>query len=209
VKRLPREVRERQILDAAVTVFSRRGYHEASMDEISEVAGVSKPMLYTYLGSKENLFTASIRREATLMLEAIVAGVKPDASPETQLWQGLLAFFRFVEANRDSWRVLHRQIIAQGGPFASEVAQIRQRAIQLVAALVASSGTSAGVDSAERFAEGLAAGLVGAAESLADWWLDHPQQTAEAVTIQLMNLTWLGFGDLVAGRAWAPPAGDT
>ena len=38
VKRLPREVRERQILDAAVRVFSAHGYHNASMDEISEVA---------------------------------------------------------------------------------------------------------------------------------------------------------------------------
>jgi AcrR family transcriptional regulator len=178
------------------------------MDEISEVAGVSKPMLYTYLGSKENLFTACIRREAALMLEAIVAGVEPGLTPDVQLWQGLLAFFRFVAHNRDSWRVLHRQIVTQGGPFAAEVAQIRGRAIQLVAALVAQSGTSAGVESAERFAEGLAAGLVGAAESVADWWLDRPEQSAESIAAQLMNLTWLGFGDLVAGQAWAPPTTD-
>ncbi|MFD1046895.1 DUF2530 domain-containing protein [Kibdelosporangium lantanae] len=38
VKRLPREVREKQILDAAVQVFSEHGYHNASMDEVSEVA---------------------------------------------------------------------------------------------------------------------------------------------------------------------------
>ena len=44
-KRLPRAVRERQIMDAAVDVFSRLGFHAASMDEISEVAGISKPML--------------------------------------------------------------------------------------------------------------------------------------------------------------------
>ncbi|MGH3440085.1 MAG: TetR family transcriptional regulator, partial [Sciscionella sp.] len=37
-RRLPREVRERQILDAAVRVFSASGYHDTSMDEISEVA---------------------------------------------------------------------------------------------------------------------------------------------------------------------------
>ncbi len=38
-KRLPRAVREQQMLDAAVKVFSRHGYHAASMDEIAEVAG--------------------------------------------------------------------------------------------------------------------------------------------------------------------------
>jgi AcrR family transcriptional regulator len=58
---LPRQVRERQILDAAISVFSRRGFHLASMDEIAEV---SKPMIYAYLGSKDDLFTACIRREA-------------------------------------------------------------------------------------------------------------------------------------------------
>ncbi len=75
-KRLPREVRERQILDAAVTVFSQHGYHDASMDEISEVAGISKPMIYAYLGAKEDLFAACIHREATLLLEAIVGGIE-------------------------------------------------------------------------------------------------------------------------------------
>jgi AcrR family transcriptional regulator len=58
-RRLPREVRERQILDAAVEVFSTHGYHAASMDEIAETAGVSKPMVYTYLGAKEDLFATS------------------------------------------------------------------------------------------------------------------------------------------------------
>ncbi len=51
-RRLPRQVRERQILDAAVTVFSRQGFHLTSMDDIAEVAGVSKPTIYAYLGSK-------------------------------------------------------------------------------------------------------------------------------------------------------------
>jgi len=63
-KRLPREIREQQVLDAAVRVFSQHGFHTASMDEIAEVAGVSKPMVYAYLGTKEELFIACLRREA-------------------------------------------------------------------------------------------------------------------------------------------------
>ncbi|MFD6734770.1 TetR/AcrR family transcriptional regulator, partial [Micromonospora aurantiaca] len=54
-KRLPRAVREQQMLDAAVKVFSRRGFHAASMDEIADDAGISKPMVYAYLGTKEEL----------------------------------------------------------------------------------------------------------------------------------------------------------
>lgn len=63
-KRLPRAVREQQMLDAAVKVFSRRGFHAASMDEIAEDAGISKPMVYAYLGTKEELFVACLHRRA-------------------------------------------------------------------------------------------------------------------------------------------------
>src|SRR5688572_16690126 len=202
-KRLPRAVRERQIMDAAVDVFSRLGFHAASMDEISEVAGISKPMLYAYLGSKEELFATCIRREATRMMEAIATGVEPDQEPDVQLWSGLRAFFGFVGENRASWQVLHRQASTQGGPFAAELADMRGRAVSLVAALLTQS-TKAPATKLE--AESLAAALVGAGESLAEWWLDHPEEPAGVVAARLMNLVWMGFGDLVEGNVWHPPS---
>jgi AcrR family transcriptional regulator len=197
-KRLPRAVRERQILDAAVSVFSRYGYHSASMDEISEVAGVSKPMIYTYLGSKEDLFGACIRREATRLLEAVQDGIKPDLPPDMQLWHGLRAFYRFVAEYRESWTVLHRQAMTVGGAFAAEITDMRARAIQLV-------GLG---EQAEFSGAGLSAALVGAAESLADWALDHPEVSDGVLASWLMNLVWLGFNDLVEGEVWKPSQSD-
>jgi AcrR family transcriptional regulator len=205
IKRLPRDVRERQILDAAVRVFSAHGYHNASMDEISEVAGVSKPMIYAYLGSKEDLFGACIRREATRLLEAVTAGIRVELPPDMQLWHGLRAFFRFVGEHRESWRVLHRQATAQGGPFSDEVVAMRSRAIALVDALLVRTATKRGLDEqATRATEALAAALVGSAESLADWWLDHPDISDKRLASWLMNLVWMGFGDLVEGTQWIP-----
>nr|WP_042183825.1 TetR/AcrR family transcriptional regulator [Kibdelosporangium sp. MJ126-NF4] len=209
VKRLPREVREKQILDAAVRVFSQHGYHEASMDEVSEVAGVSKPMIYAYLGSKEDLFAACIRREAGLLLEAIVGGVDASVAPDMQLWMGLRSFFEFVGANKESWRVLHRQVISQGGPFSDEVLAMRSRAITLVDALLVGVATKRGMDEhAQKSTEAMSAALVGASESLADWWLDHPAVPTRIVVSWLMNLVWMGFGDLVDGNVWTPSDQD-
>lgn len=202
VKRLPREVRERQILDAAVRVFSARGYHSASMDEISEVAGVSKPMIYAYLGSKEDLFAACIHREATNLLDAVTRGVRAELPPDMQLWHGLRAFFDFVGEQREGWQVLHRQAISQGGPFSEELLAIRNQAINLVDSLLGRVATRKGLD--DNATDALAAALVGAAESLADWWLDHPDMPSKAVASRLMNLAWMGFGDLVEGNTWHP-----
>lgn len=198
-------MRERQILDAAVLVFSQHGYHNASMDEISEVARVSKPMVYAYLGSKEDLFGACIRREATRLLDAVTRGVDGELVPDMQLWHGLGAFFQFVGDHRESWRVLHRQATSQGGPFSEEVLAMRRQAITLVNALLDRTATARGLDEeAVRSTEALAAALVGAAESLADWWLDHPEVPGRMLASWLMNLAWMGFGDLVAGRVWSP-----
>lgn len=202
VRRLPREVRERQILDAAVTVFSERGYHDASMDEISDVAGVSKPMIYAYLGSKEDLFAACIHREATQLLAAIASGVRTDLAADMQLWHGLAAFFEYVGTHRESWRVIHRQSITQGGPFSAELVAMRRQAISLVDTLLVQVATKEGLH--DNATESLAAALVGAAESLADWWLDNPEVPSRVVASRLMNLAWMGFGGLVEGASWHP-----
>ncbi|GAA5157550.1 MULTISPECIES: TetR/AcrR family transcriptional regulator [Amycolatopsis] len=204
-RRLPRAVRERQIFDAAVQVFSRHGYHSASMDEISEVAGVSKPMIYSYLGAKEDLFAKCVQRESTRLLEAVREGVRPELPPDMQLWHGLRAFYRFVAEYRDSWTVLHRHALTTGGQFADEVNLLRSKAIDIVAALVVNAGTKKGLGQVAEFSgPALAASLVGAAESLADWWLDHSDVSDGVLASWLMNLVWLGFNDLVEGRVWRP-----
>ncbi|GAA1249973.1 TetR/AcrR family transcriptional regulator [Prauserella halophila] len=204
-KRLPRAVREKQILDAAVTVFARHGYHPASMDEVSEVAGVSKPMIYSYLGSKEDLFLQCIRREANRLIEAVRTGIDVDVAADMQLWTGLRAFYGFVAEHRASWTVLHQQALAVGEKFAAEVTALRSHAIEMVTKLVVSEGSRKGLgEQAEFSGEGLSAALVGAAEALADWWLDHPDLSPGVLASWLMNLTWLGFNDLVQGQVWRP-----
>ncbi|WP_007026631.1 TetR/AcrR family transcriptional regulator [Saccharomonospora iraqiensis] len=204
-KRLPREVREKQILDAAVTVFSRHGYHAAAMDEVSDVAGVSKPMIYSYLGAKEDLFAHCVRRESNRLLDAVRDGIRPDVPPDMQLWHGLRAFYGFVADHRESWIVLHRHALTAGQPFAAEITTLRSTAVELVSTLVVSAGVRKGLGEQVEFSgEGMAAALVGAAESLADWWLDHPDVPVGVLASWLMNLTWLGFNDLVEGSVWRP-----
>ncbi len=66
---LNRAAKERRILDAAFAVFSQAGYAGASMDAIAEAAGVSKPTLYQYFGSKDALFAAMMDSARDAMVE--------------------------------------------------------------------------------------------------------------------------------------------
>ncbi len=50
-----------EIMEAAVRVFARRGYREATIDEIAEEARFGKGTIYNYFESKEHLFTEIIK----------------------------------------------------------------------------------------------------------------------------------------------------
>ncbi|MDQ0367917.1 AcrR family transcriptional regulator [Catenuloplanes indicus] len=202
-KRLPRAVRERQMLDSAVRVFSRRGYHAASMDEIAEDAGISKPMVYAYLGTKEEVFLAALHREADRLMEVVAGAVEPGAPADRQLWSGLRAFFDFVAGNREGWTVLYRQ--ARGlEPFAAELAGMRSRMVQVVTALLTRAMSGSGGRATGTELEVMAHALVGAGESLADWMTDHPGADPAKTATQMMNVAWLGADRLLTGTTWRP-----
>ncbi|MFK8847488.1 TetR/AcrR family transcriptional regulator [Streptomyces sp. Ac-502] len=210
---MPRAVREQQMLDAAVLTFARRGYRAASMDEIAEVAGVSKPLVYLYLNSKEELFSAVIRRESAALAEAVRAAVEPDAPADRQLWSGLKGFFAHTAEHPDGWAVLHQQARTQGEPFAVEVAAMRAEIVEFVTAMIGAAAQEAGCvrEPAAREVSGLAHALVGAAESLADWANGRGSGTAPGerpsakdTAATLMNFAWAGLGRLMDGERWSP-----
>ncbi|MET9386160.1 TetR/AcrR family transcriptional regulator [Streptomyces sp. NPDC002928] len=221
-KRMPRAVREQQMLDAAVRIFGQRGYMAASMDEIAEVAGVSKPLVYLYLNSKEDLFTACIRREAAALTEAVRSGVRPGLGADRQLWDGLRALFTHTAQHPDAWSVLHLQARTHGERFAAEVTAMREEIVAFVTQLIvvaarealphprlrSCAGTPIDPDLPEREVAGLAEALVGAAESLAAWANTTEGVSARQAAATLMNFAWAGLGNLMEGRPWSPPEPD-
>ncbi|WWQ64883.1 TetR/AcrR family transcriptional regulator [Streptomyces sp. Q6] len=204
-KRLPRAERERQMTDAAVRVFGERGYRAASMDEIADLAGVSKPLVYLYLNSKEDLFTACIRREAAALVAAVRAGVRADAPADRQLWEGLTAFFSHTAEHPDGWAVLHSHARTGGEPFVAEVGAMRDEIVSFVTTLIAAAAREAHGDPelAEREVAGLAQALVGAAEALAGWANADPSVSAKEAATTMMNFAWSGLGSLMDGQRWS------
>jgi AcrR family transcriptional regulator len=187
---VPRAVREQQMLEVAGEVFAERGFHAASMDEIAERADISKPMLYAYFGSKDGLYAAYVERAGADLLAAMDAAVDPSLDPERQVWASMTAFLGFVEQHRQGWEVMQRELASRGGQFAEDVARVRGQIIKRMAALLA---THLG----EGQADALAHGFVGAGESLAAWWLDHPDESRGDVARRIMEVGWTGVGEVL------------
>jgi AcrR family transcriptional regulator len=193
------------MLQVAERAFASKGFHGASVDAIAEASGISKPMVYAYFASKEGLYRACMARARERLFEALRNGVDPSAEPDQQLWHGLLAVFTFIEREQDSWAVLLGEVTAGTGPFAKEGAEIRRELTLLIAELLRQAARAEGLaDDGLARVEPIARSLIGAGESLAVWWEDHPEETAEKVALVLMNVAWNGLGGIIQGRTWTP-----
>src|SRR4051794_9158664 len=189
-KRMPRAERMRQMVEVAEQVFSARGYAAASMDEIAELVGVSKPMLYEYFNSKEGLLLACIRESRAVLREVTEQATIGATDAEDALRRGLLAFFVFIRERRQAWSLLRHEMALIGTPAADEVEETRRQQTDLIAALM--SGHFDNGDDLR--AEAAAEFVVGACERLAIWCERHDEVSPELATEYAMDVLWAGLG---------------
>jgi AcrR family transcriptional regulator len=169
--RLPRAEREQQMLAAARALFADRGYGAVTMDHVAATVGVTKPLLYAYFGNKERLYLACMEPAARALRDEVAAAVAEAEEPADALELGVRAFFSFVDRDRDAWRVLFDETLPAGGEVARRVSEHREELEALVARLVVARLPRAGRRRAAIEVEALSTALLGAAESLARWWL--------------------------------------
>jgi len=205
---VPRELRQGEMIAAALPIFGERGYHAASMDEIATAAGITKPMLYAYFDSKQGLFAACAEILGERLRERVAAVGRAELPADQRLWLGLVAVFDFIAEHRNTWRVLYPpQGHPQAGPIGDAAQHGRAAMSDLMVDLLRETAIGEGV-AANAAAEvaPLAHALTAATLAGAEWWLAHPKESGELQALRLMNLTWAGFDNLLRGRMWLPQA---
>jgi AcrR family transcriptional regulator len=104
------EDKRQLILDAAVRVFARKGYHTSRVGDIAEEAGVAHGLLYHYFNSKEELLETIFRNTWTLML-ATINGVEQLDDPARETLRKVAAIvLRAWRDTPDVVRVLVREV---------------------------------------------------------------------------------------------------
>ncbi|MEZ5212528.1 TetR/AcrR family transcriptional regulator [Gordonia sp. (in: high G+C Gram-positive bacteria)] len=188
-KRLPRAVREQQMLDAAIAEFAESGFTETSMDSIAARAQISKPMLYLYYGSKDELFTACITRESGRFIEVMSAGFDPAMRQRDQARVLVREFLKYVHQNVQSWRVLYRVASGTAG-FSVVVQEARAQITEMITELIRRGTTVEGASDIDF--ELTAVALVGAAEAVADR-VSEGDVSIDTATDLLLGITWRGL----------------
>ena len=208
-KRLTGEERRVAILDSALTVFSQRGYHASSIDDIAREAGVSKALIYEHFVSKQDLYAELLEQHAGELFSALAEAIsEAGRSASARLAVGFDAFYGFVEEHRVAWRMLFRE--ATDPEAVAVLDRITAEVTAFVAGVIREDpGSRRSADdgaSREHGVQIVAQLLVGAVESLANWWADHQELPRERIVEMTMDFAWLGLQRLSRGERWQTAA---
>jgi AcrR family transcriptional regulator len=180
-KGVPRPERERQIVAAAVEEFATNGYAGASVAAVAARAGISKPLIYQYFGSKDGLFLAALHDVATPMLERLEVAWSQENESVLSRVATLGAVFESLEPQRVAWRMLFDESMPSAGPIAEAAGAYQARTVQVTASgsqrFLAARGIHDDLDTSA-----LSAVWLGLVNSLVLWWLEHPEVTAGQMT---------------------------
>ncbi|MFG3659758.1 TetR/AcrR family transcriptional regulator [Streptomyces sp. NPDC047706] len=202
-KGVPRAQREQQIIAAATEEFGRRGYEGTSLAAVAARVGVTKTLLHQYFGAKQDLYLACLTPVGDRILSAIRAAMEDTAGARAQELKGgagpagatasptplqvLHGLFRALEGQREAWFVLYDTSLPEG----SEAAR-RARRYRAAVDECAARGTADVLLAADSFdsldADALRYAWQGLATALVRWWINHPDESADAMAERCARL---------------------
>jgi AcrR family transcriptional regulator len=185
--RLTATARREQLLDVATRVFARQGYHNTSMNDVAEAAGVTKPVLYQHFESKRDLYLALLDDVGHRLLTRIAKATSEATDGRAQTEVGFRAYFRWVAEDHDGFLLLFGSGSRRDEEFAAAVRRVTDTIADAIAPLIA-----ADVDPQHRL--NLAHAIVGMAEGASRRLVDagtafDPDELAD----QIGALAWAGL----------------
>ncbi len=101
-----KEERIAEIYEAALKVFAEKGFTKATLDEIAEKINITKPALYFYFKSKDDLFFSLIKSRFLKLNEIRDNILNKDISPLIKLKEYIYEFVRFFKQNKNFFYLL-------------------------------------------------------------------------------------------------------
>lgn len=195
--------RRLEILAAAERAFGSGSFHQVALDDVAEVAGVSKALIYEHFSSKRELYRALLARATDELMEQVGESVGDQDEPEARLRAGIEAFVDFVSVSEGSSRLFFHD--ASDPDVARELGRLREEAAVLIKSLMAGelpASRSTDAIPPDLVLSMLAHQLIGALLELAKWWHAHPEVERENVLRMAMEFSWLGLERIAAGERW-------
>ncbi len=121
-----------RILDAALNIFSRKGYHDTRMDEIVEAAASSKGSIYFHFPNKERLFLALVDQFADLLERRVIEAVANEQQGIARVRAALQACLDTFGRYRRPAKILLVQAVGLGSVFEKKRIAVNDRFAGLI-----------------------------------------------------------------------------
>ena len=125
--------RRERILDAALTVFSRRGYRQAGVDEVGRQAETSKGGVYFHFPTKESLFLELLRTTADRLVAKVERAMMGVADPVDRADVALRTVLGVFAGHRTMARLFLIDAVGAGDEFRSELQRLHERFSSIIA----------------------------------------------------------------------------
>jgi AcrR family transcriptional regulator len=99
------EFRTSGILEAARKIFAEKGFHEATVDDIANAAGVAKGTVYLYYRSKQDVYIAALKFGISRMYSALAEEVARYSTAEEKLRALIAAKLAYFDENSDFFKI--------------------------------------------------------------------------------------------------------
>ncbi|GAA1738427.1 TetR/AcrR family transcriptional regulator [Aeromicrobium alkaliterrae] len=188
--RLPRSARKAQLLEVALAVFVEQGYHAASMDEIAERAGVSKPVLYQHFPGKLDLYLALISTACDTVIGAVREALASTQDNRRRVRATIELWFEYVARDDAPVRLVFESDLTSDPEVRDQLDRVTTESASAVAEVI-----SEDTGLPEAAAHLLAVALVSMGQVSARHWLDSQSTVSrEDATRMLATLAWRGIG---------------
>ena len=124
--------RQRRILDAALSVFSRRGYRDASVDDIAEAAQTSKGGVYFHFPGKNTIFRALLDLSARRLLDRVEEAIARETEPLAKADAALLTVLRAFADHKSMARLFMVEALGAGSEFHARLLEIHDDFIAVI-----------------------------------------------------------------------------
>ncbi len=180
VRRLTADARRRQLFDVALSLFAKHGYASATMDDIAEAAGVTKPLVYQHFESKRALYLELMDVFSRELVTRIVKATANAQGPRQQVEQGFAAYFELMLGNEEAFRLLYGRDAPDDPELGESLRRVEGTLAQAINSLI-----DAGLDPEHRLL--LAHAVVGMAEGASRHWLDARQQEPDPTSASTVS----------------------
>ncbi|MBJ7426623.1 MAG: TetR/AcrR family transcriptional regulator [Ilumatobacteraceae bacterium] len=185
--RMPAAERREQLLSVALDVFAGEGYHQTSMNQIAEAAGITKPVLYQHFASKRELYLALIEEAGGRLLHIITAPSITETSGRRRVELGFLAYFQWVYDDHDSFQLLFGGGSRRDAEFSEAAGKFQSLVADAIEPLI-----TADIDTEHR--RTLAHAIVGLAEGVSRRLIRLGNDfDPELIARQVSELAWAGL----------------